>query len=305
MYETYKYACGQYPEVFSMMNYSRSHRKITHIFETSVYSTGSWCYPPILAADAYDRAREKMSKAKCQARYGSKCQILGRGKVYCKHCGHMLTGVGGTVKAYNCSYKDGNHNVTISVDIVDRLIWEEVNVLANTNASISNTTKITETEHEIVDKKNLRDSYKRQLSEIEEKENKLLDLYLNNKIKREIYDSKSLNIEHEKTKVEKTINTLSNEITTLEVILEDTQKDILNHKTMNYDSIDSFEVRQSLVRKYIDKVLIEKIKPRIYMIEFTYNTGIYIVQRGVYRYEAKNQNKRVYRLNEDGTEDLL
>ena len=79
----------------------------------------------------------------------------------------------------------------------------------------------------------------------------------------------------------------------------------MNYKPLNYDSIDSFEVRQELVRKYIDKVIVTKIENRIYDIRFTYNSGILIVQEGHYRYQGKNQNKKVWRINADGTEDRL
>jgi len=305
VYETFKYACSKYPAKFKMLPYHRAHRKMMHIFETEIYGYGNWCYPPLISKELYDKTREKMSKAKCQARYESKCQILGRGKVYCKYCGHMLTGVGGTVKAYNCSNKDENHNVTISVDIVDKLIWDEARVLANINASISNTTRISEISKEIEEKTTLSNSFQSQIKEIEEKENKLLDLYLANRIKREIYDARSADLTSEKAKVENNITTINNQITSLNIILESSQKDIVHQRTLNFDEIESFEQRQEIVRKYIDKVYVEKVEPRVYMIEFTYPTGIYIVQRGLYKYIGRNQNKQLYRINADGTEDRL
>lgn len=305
VYETYKYACSKYPAKFKMLPYHRAHRKMMHIFETEIYGYGNWCYQPLISKELYDKTREKMSKAKCQARYESKCKILGRGKVWCKYCGHMLTGVGGTVKAYNCSNKDENHNVTISVDIVDQLIWDEARVLANINASISNTTRISEITKEIEEKTTLSKSYQLQLAEIEEKENKLLDLYLGNRIKREIYDARSLEMTSEKGKVENNITTINNQIASLDIILESSQKDIIHQRTLNFDEIESFEQRQEIVRKYIDKVYIEKVEPRVYLIEFTYPTGIYIVERGLYKYIGKNQNKQVWRLNGDGTEDRI
>jgi hypothetical protein len=80
---------------------------------------------------------------------------------------------------------------------------------------------------------------------------------------------------------------------------------MLNYKPINYDSIDSFEVKQELVRKYIDKVIVTKLENKSYDIRFTYNTGLVIVQEGRYRYEGVNQHKRVYRINADGTTDRI
>jgi len=305
VYETFKYACMKYPDKFQMMNYHRAHRRMMHIFETEVYGRGNWCYPALIDEAMYDRIREKMSKAKCQPRMESRCQILGRGKVYCRYCGHMLTAVGGTVKAYNCNEKDEHHNVTINTQIVDDVIWDETRVIANINASVNNTTRISELQHEIEDKRTLIKSYRLQMDEINKKEEKLLDLYLASRIKRELYDARSSEVTRERLDIENNIISLENQVTSLEVILEQSQKDIVHQRTLNFDEIKSFEQRQELVRRYIDKVYVSKIEPRVYQLEFTYNSGIFIIQRGIYKYVGKNQCKKVYRINQDETEDRI
>ena len=305
VYECYKYACAKYSDVFPVMNYTRSHRRMMHFFELELYAKGNWCYPPLITEDVYRRTREKMARAKCHPRYESKCQILGRGKVYCGHCGRMLTGVGGQVKAYNCSYKDGKHNITINTKVVDDLIWDETRVLANINASLNNNTKVIELDQQIQDKINLLENYNKLSKESEQKLEKLLDLYINNKINEKIYTQKYTDLTQEDGKIKGHINTLKTEIESLRDILEKSQKDLLNTKTLNYDSIDSFEVRQELVRKYIDRVIITKIESKRYDIKFSYTSGIYRVQYGHYIYEGRNQNKKIWRINEDGTEDLL
>ena len=304
VYECYKYACQKYPDIFKLVNYTRDHRKMMALLTKKTF-LGNWCYPALITEDMFNRAQEKMSKAKCNPRYESKCNILGRGKVYCGHCGHMLTGVGGSVKAYNCSYKDGQHSMTVNVDIVDELIWDETRVIANINASIDNNTKIVELNQQINEKQILLDNQNRNLEDIEQKMSKLLDLYMNNKVNDKIYESRYADLTQDETKIKNHINTLETEISSLRDILEKSQKGLLNYKPLNYDSIDSFEVRQELVRKYFDKVIVTKIENRIYDIRFTYNSGILIVQEGHYRYQGKNQNKKVWRINADGTEDRL
>ena len=304
VYECYKYACVKYPGLFKVVNYTRDHRKMMSLLTKKTF-IGNWCYPALITEETFNKAQDKMAKAKCHPRYESKCKILGRGKVFCGHCGRMLTGVGGSVKAYNCSYKDGQHNMTVNVEIVDELIWDETRVIANINASIDNNTKIVELNEQINGKQILLDDYKRNLEDVEQKMTKLLDLYMNNKVNDKIYESRYTDLTQDEVKIKKHINTLETEISSLHDILDKSQKDLLNIKSVNYDSIDSFEVRQELVRKYIDKVIITKLENKIYDIRFTYNSGILIVQEGHYRYQGKNQNKKDWRINADGTEDLL
>lgn len=303
-YELYKYACMKYPSVFQPKNYTRDHRKIMSILTKNTY-IGNWCYPELISKEIFDKAQEKLSKAKCNPRYESKCKILGRGKVFCGYCGRMLTGVGGSVKAYKCSYKDGNHNVTVNTEIIDNLIWEETRIIANINASIDNKSKIMELSKQIEEKQILLEKYESNIAEIEQKLSKLLDLYINNKVNSKIYDEKQMELNEEMNDNTKHIDVIKAEINSLQDILEKSQKDLLNYKPINYDSIDSFEVKQELVRKYIDKVIVTKLENKSYDIRFTYNTGLVIVQEGKYRYEGVNQHKRVYRINADGTTDRI
>lgn len=304
VYECYKYACQKYPTVFKVMNYTRSHRKMMALLNRDTY-LGNWCYPALITEDIYNRTREKMSKAKCNPRYESKCQILGRGKLYCGHCGRMLTGVGGLVKAYNCSYKDGTHNITISTRIVDGIIWEETRIIANINAGMDNNNKITELNQQIKEKNILIEQYNEQKNNIEQKLEKLLDLYMNNKVNENTYTSKYTELTSDESKIQRHINILNTEINSLRDIIEKTQKDLLNYKPLNFDSIDSFELRQELVRKYIDKIIVTKIERGTYDIQFNYQNGIFVVQQGHYIYQGKNQCQKVWRLNSDGTKDLL
>lgn len=305
LFDTYKYLCGKYPEEFPMKPYYKAKRRMQHFFDVRLYATGNWCYPPLISEELFDMCKEKLTKAKCHPRYESKCKILGRGKVYCGHCGHMLTGVGGQVKAYNCSYKDGNHNMTVSVKIVDELIWEETRVLANINASLNNNTRIAELNKEIESKQNVLNQYKKLKEESEQKLNRLLDLYINGRINSDILSSKQSELNLEDEKIKNHITLLNVEIASLQDVLEKSQKDLLNYKPLNFDSIESFEAKQELVRKYINKVIINKIERGTYDIKFEYNSGIFIVQQGHYIYEGKNQCQKIWRINGDSSKDRL
>lgn len=304
LYSTYKYAAAKYPEIFPMMEYRKAQHKMRHILETKIYAEGNWCYPTLISKDLFDKCQEKRSNAQHQARHQSKIELLGRGKVYCKHCGRMMTGVGGVTKAYCCS-TDKLHNMTVSTKVIDYLIWEEALTIANLNSYMSNNTKVTEVTNEIKEKKSLIESYNRMLSEIEQKEQRLIDIYIDGRVSESVFNAKSSEITSSKTKVTNDINALENGIKSLELVLESTDVATQKLSTINYDAISDFETKKELVNKYISKVLVEKVERSVYNIEFTYVAGTFAIQHGVYRYIAKNQRSQLYRINADGTEDRL
>lgn len=139
---------------------------------------------------------------------------------------------------------------------------------------------------------------------IKAKEEKILDLYIDGKIEKKTLDKRMGDIVSEKEMYNKNINKLNAEINELKSILEDTQKEILNIKSANVDSITNFENRLEYVRKYIDRAIITKKNNFIY-VEFKYKSEIFIAQYGVYKYRNIGGNKHIWRINADKTEDLI
>ena len=306
LYETYTYVSGKYPEVFPVKEYIKAQHKIRHFFEVEVYYKGNWCYPPLVTEEMWNKVHEKMNKARCKARYNCKRDLLCRGKMYCGHCGKMMTGCGGNVKAYTCS-TDKLHNLQINIDVADWIMWEETRSIININATFDHNNKVQEIKETITSKQNLRSQFVEVLNGIKQKMEKLIDLYMNNRIDEGIYNKRYDEYkDEEKTYTEK-FEKIETEINSLTNLLEDTQRDILRPSTINVDSIDDFETRQEFVRKYIDKMIITKDeeKPRTFNIRFEYTHPL-ISPQCTYRYESHNQNKKVvYRINADKTEDLI
>ena len=87
-------------------------------------------------------------------------------------------------------------------------------------------------------------------------------------------------------------------------ILESIQNNLLNIKTINVDSIITFENRLEYVRKYIDKAVVSR-EERFIIIEFYYKNHSIIPQHGVYKYRNIGGVKHIYRINSDNTEDLI
>ncbi len=305
LYETYVYATGKWPGLFPAREYKKSQRKIKHYFDTEVYVTGNWCYPPLITKEVWDKTHEKMKKAKCTARYNCKRELLCRGKVYCGYCGRMMTGCGGNVKAYVCS-TDKLHSMQINSDIADWIMWEETRTAINANSYFNNmVNRINEIQTELNSKTEVKKQYETKKLSLQEQADKLLDVYMNNKIGEDIFNKRiddiNDNIEIYTIKIDK----LNTEIATYKTMIEDTQIS-WGVKPINVDKIDDFSTRLEFVRKYISKMIIKRDdEPHTTHISFEYAIPV-IVPRSEYRYVYKNQsNTQVYRINEDGTEDLI
>lgn len=306
LYETYQYVLGKYPELFKVLEYKKAQHKIRHFFETEIYYTGNWCYPPLITKEMWNNVHDKMSKAVCRARYSSKRNLLCRGKIYCGQCGRMMTGSGGNTKAYVCS-TNKLHSCQVNFEAADWIMWEEVRTVININSSVEQDEKKEEMKLLLSNKQNLKQQYGFKRQEMNQKMAKLLDLYINGIIEKTAFENKNNELKKELDIYVEKINKLETEINSLSNVLEETQKEFMNVHAIKADNINDFETRQEMVRKYISKMIVTKIpnERRKFLFEFEYTHPL-ISSNSKYRYEVKNQrHNNIYRINEDGTEDLI
>lgn len=302
LYATYIWASGKWPSLFPVLPYKKAQRKIKHIFETNVYWEGNWCYPKFISEELHNKVEEKMKNARCLPRYECKHNWLGRGRLYCKHCGRMLTPVAGSVMAYNCP-TDKTHNVTINIEAVEWLLWEEAKVVANIKATMDNSNIIIQTQKLIDEKQNLLVQYDNKIKQIQEKQTKLLELYLEGNITKEMFDRQNIILIDDMKMHNENKKKTNQEIVELKNIINNSQ-DTMNIKPVNYDEVTNFDNKLEIIKDCIYKVWVDKIENKTYQLDFEYN-GVIVPQVGKYIYMAKNQYRKIYRVNEDGTEDLI
>ena len=291
LHETYQYASSKWPELFPTVEYKKAQHKIRHFFDTTLYSTGNWCYPPLISQETMDKVKEKMAGARCQARYNSKLELLGRGKVRCKHCGNIMTGCGGNVNAYCCS-TDKLHSLQINFKALDWLIWEEVKVAANIASTIDNSTKVIEVSNQIKEKNNILSQLNIYISTLRDKQDKLVALYLDDKIAKDIYDKRYESLNDELTIKEKELESLQTQINELNSVLH--QDNIIDNKPINFDTITNFDSKLELVRRYVKDILVEKKEDGSISIEFSWLQSL-VLPRCTYTYTSKGGRKKIFR----------
>lgn len=301
LWETYKYASTKWPEIFPMTEYIKGQHKIRHFFETEYYYKGNWCYPPIISEELWNKVHDKMSKARCKPRYNTKLNYLGRGKVRCKECGNIMTGIGGNVNAY-CCCTDKLHSLQINIDIMDWIIWEEVRVAANIASSLDNSSKIIEINTKITNKKTEYSQIESYINEKTLKLDKLVALYLDDKIDNNIYNRRYDELNKDINDKRKQLETIQSQINELESIL--TNNNITEIKPVLLDDITDFDIKLEYVRKYLKNVILSRQEDRSILIEFEWMMPL-VLPRSKYEYHFKGGRKKVYRINEDGTKDLI
>jgi hypothetical protein len=193
--------------------------------------------------------------------------------------------------------------MTLNSDAMEWLIWVEARAAANIKSATNNTSNIVEIKDNITNKTNMKIQYKNKINEIEEKKNKLVGLYLEGVINKKMFDLQNKGISDE-IKIWKTkLNNTNAEILELNTLLYNSQK-LLDTKPIIYDEINNFDTKLEIVRSCIDKIWVTKIENKIYELEFTYK-GVIVPQIGHYRYICRNQFKRIWRINDDSTEDFI
>ena len=302
-YETYMFGNSKWPDILPMEEYTKATHKIGHWFNKDIYYKGNWCYEPLITKEIWDKTHELMAKAKSRPRYECKRDLLCRGRIYCGECGRMMTGSGGRTNAYECS-KDKLHSCQLGFKVADWLIWERTRDIINMNAVIDNRGKTKEIESMIDERLGKIRQYEDRLEKNKQKEEKLLDLYLNNGLNKEIYTQRATELTQSDDKLKNNINILNNEKSALEMTLNETQKDLMKPRYINVDLIEDFETRQEFVRRYIKKMIVKKIKPRCFNIEFEYMAPLILVRYGFY-VEIHNKKALIWRINEDGTRDYI
>ena len=307
LYDTYKFATGHWPDLFPVQEYKKSQRKIKHFFDTEVYVNGNWCYPPLIDKKTWDKTQEKKLKGKCSARYNCKREFLCRGKIYCGHCGRMMTGCGGKTNGYVCS-TDKLHSLQINQEVADWIMWEETKSVVNLNNYFDDTIESINENQEVLNSKiEIKKQYEDKIRTFKEQSEKLLDLYLNdnnNNIDIDRYNKKHNEINENIRVYSQKIDNINVEISSYQTIINDTKEKRLI-KPINISKINDFRTKMEFVRKYIKKMIVTRGEdPHTTYITFTYTRPM-IIARCEYLYIHLNQNLLVYRINEDETKDLI
>ena len=223
-------------------------------------------YPRIITKSQFERCRQ-IAKNRSKEHTRVKQTCLCKKLVYCKANGYVLTPniAKGQYKLYTI---DHSVNMTIKIDIMDKLIWEVVVEHANKNHEEDEQAKAKLEQESYVLLRKVQQSM-RMIDELK----KQID-----RIETRIIEGKMSEIKGDKMIEEKKIEMeLQQEILDKSNYLYGQKQEQLHEQSYkpNFDIMDDNE-RQKTVRKYVDRILLEKsgMKRGHYIIDILMNNGM-------------------------------
>lgn len=161
-------------------------------------------YPAIMAVDMFEDAQRKMAENKKGAKKNTKWVNFGKGIVKSAASNRVMTFRSGI-----CSYREDISKETLNVNAVDCAILQTAELLYVLNFIVQHNEKPLEYDKYINENNEKIERVKALLSEVEEKERKAFDMYVEGKVTEKIYTEKM-------AKIQKDLNVWKQEIVKLE-----------------------------------------------------------------------------------------
>lgn len=214
LYSTNKYSAVSLRNECYARGISMDKQKILNILSSDAYcgkpqvKYNNRVYPAIISEELFNKCEAIRKENKLVIRRGDK-QVLGGKLIKCCECGGTFTS---TSKAYSCCRhtvrKVCGNTITLKKKVIEELLWRVASTLHLQYLMDDNLNKIEEfkKEIEIIDTKIVTINSK--ISKIDEKKNRVIELYVDGIIDGE-------NKAHRLNKIQEEGNTLTNELNAL------------------------------------------------------------------------------------------
>lgn len=227
--------------------------------------------PPIVSKDLFERVQQE-HKNRVKPRVNKENYVL-TGKLTCGYCGNPY--IGGSIKKstngnklvyYNCranrkNTKYSNHkcdNVSLRKDIYEKIIMDKIKEEILSENALDKITNLVlnEYEKEVQKPKTSTEKLKKELEKNRKAQEKLVDLYLNEKISNDILDLKTATLNQEKKILEKEIQK-NIQLENTSRIDKESIKDFITKYVKELPNDDYIRDRM-LVNTFIDDIAIFK-----------------------------------------------
>lgn len=224
-------------------------------------------YPRIITKAQFERCRQ-IAKDRSKEHTRVKQTCLCKKLVYCKDNGYALTPniAKGQYKLYTI---DHAVNMTIKIDLLDKLIWDVV-----VDHSKKNNTEDEKMKQQIIQEANIA------LRKVQQSLRNIFDIKKQiDRIENRIIEGKMSEIKGDKMIEEKKIELeLQQDIYDKNNYIYGIKNEMIQEQSYKQDlnKVIDIEEKQQIVRKYVDKILLQKsgIKRGHYIIEICMKTGI-------------------------------
>lgn len=293
--------------------------KIKRIIENKIYSGRTnhknvyktkMKYTGFISPELQDKAIEMLSQNKSEPKSKTKYIYYGKKIVRCGCCGHAMTAyISGHM--YRCltnqlGQVEEKHINYLNMDVIDTILWENAKEFANIDSGLNDTKMIVEYNDKIKENKKAIENINKILNNLEDKERKAFNIYLNGKINENIFDEQIAIINKDRDNWKKELAMKHQQIFEYEDILKGSST--FKQSIHNVDSIVDDNARSEIIHKYIESCICTRLpdakkgtaKTKIEIIP---KSGTIVPQHEYYIYYTIGGKKYLERHNEDGTID--
>lgn len=260
-------------------------------------------YPAIMSKDMFDEAQKKLAANKIGEKKNTKWVNFGKGIVKSAASGRVMTFQSGI-----CSYREEVAKETININAVDCVILQVSELLYVLNGIVQHTDKPLEYDKYISENNEKIERVKVLLADVEAKERKAFDMYIEGKVTEKIYSEKMAKIHKDSEGWRQEIVRLESENSRWQM-----EKNGFEN-TRPYDSEGFKYLNEKMKKEEIDKLIEEvtviKVAKNEYDIVVTPKTlplkKLYELFQETYHYKSSGNNMTLIRSHkvDKGTDSL-
>lgn len=244
-------------------------------------------YPQIVAVDLFEEAQKKLAANKVGEKKNTKWVNFGKGIVVNATSGKKMRFDSGIA-----SYREHNLNQTININALDCVILKTANWLYTLNQIIQRDEKPVEYDKYINENNAKIEKVKELLSEVEQREFKAFDMYIDGKVSQKVYNATMDKIKKELDQWKTEIMKLENENARWQMEKKGFEKDsAIDSEGFNY--LDD-RTKKEVIDTLIEEVLVSKVGKCEYDIFITPKTlalkVMYEPLQESYHYKSGNGN---------------
>lgn len=249
----------------------------------------SLVYPPIVDEDTFAKAQAMLAK---NVKKHTKNVYYGKGLIRSGHDDYALVPISGVCQYVN---KNGQVQMNININAVETAIWSETKLLMSLKKEIEHYTTPVEYEAYISENNAKIDSIKALLEEVEDRQRKAFNMYINGKVSESIYDEQMAVIEKDIAQWNKDIAQLESENKRLQMENEE-YNDQTVFDPRKLDEIEDDSERKNIIDSLIEKVVVVKEDNKYYMYIIPRDAKVkklYETMKRYYAYFYSNAKKHL------------
>lgn len=208
-------------------------------------------YPSIVSEQTVIKAIKKAKESISLPKTITKHIYYAKGLVFCAHCKHTMVACSNNM-VYRCS--QFGHSLSISINIIDFIAWFMTKRFAPDNIRKDIGKRKREYKRLMHDENSAIDGLTQKIRHLDEKYERLTELYIESRITKSQFDEKASDIAQERTETKDSVVEHTNRLIALGGLLEG-----ISQESVDLSKVDDDELRRKHIVDAVKRIEVEKI----------------------------------------------